>query len=208
MSLSAVGAAAQSRPAPPEGSSTYLPGSVTVPYTVAKTDCRALFFGRYARPGTDGPYEKDRVGCWMKQRTLLRHLDQAVGDAVLVIPHLAVTHPTLLCAMVSLLLLPGQPVREKDLVPNALRCLNELWSGGMPQQDGCGTHASVVDAALGRFHCGARQTCAEQPTADDRAVLNDLLGGIDYHVESSGFTPPVITGGTTASHQVAGAQWC
>ena len=37
-----------------------------------------------------------------------------------------------------------------------------------------------------------RRLCAEQPTADDRAVLNDLLGGIDpYRVECSGFTPLV-----------------
>ena len=34
--------------------------------------------------------------------------------------------------------------------------------------------------------------CAEQLTSDDRAVLNDLLGGIDpYRVECSGFTPLV-----------------
>ena len=49
--------------------------------------------------------------------------------------------PTLFSAMASLLmellrhavrLLPGQPVREEDLVQNAVRCLNELRSGGMP----------------------------------------------------------------------------
>ena len=62
----------------------------------------------------------------------------------------------------------------------------------MPQQGGCGSHASMVDAALRRFHCGARRMCAEQPTADDPAVLNDLLGRIDpYRVESSRFTPLV-----------------
>ena len=85
--------------------------------------------------------------------------------------------------------LPGQIVREEDLVQNAVRCFNELRSGSMPQQGGRGAHASVVEAALGRFHCGVRRMCAEQPTADDRTVLIDLLGGIDPHrVESSGFT--------------------
>ena len=62
----------------------------------------------------------------------------------------------------------------------------------MPQQGDCGADASVVDAACGRFHCGVRRMCAEQPTADDRVVLNDLLGGIDpCRVECSGFTPLV-----------------
>ena len=55
-----------------------------------------------------------------------------------------------------------------------------------------GADALAVDAARGRFRCGARRTCAEQATADDRGVLNDLLGGIDPHrVECSGFTPLV-----------------
>ena len=113
-------------------------------------------------------------------------------------------------------LFPGQPVREEDLVHNAVRCLNELGSGGVRQQGVCGAHASTVDATLGRFHCGARRMCTEQPTADGRVVLNDLLGGFDpYRVECSGFTPLVErlllgAGGcvTAASHQAAGVQRC
>ena len=54
-------------------------------------------------------------------------------------------------------LLPGEPVREED----AMRCFNEHRSGGVPQQGGCGAHASVVEAA-GRFHCGGRRKSAEQ----------------------------------------------
>ena len=53
---------------------------------------------------------------------------------------------------------------EEDLVQNAVRCLHELRSGGMPQRGVCGAHASVVDAALGGFLCGARRMCAEQAT--------------------------------------------
>ena len=48
-------------------------------------------------------------------------------------------------------LLPGQLVREEDLVQNAVRCLDEVRSGGMPQQGVCGARASVVDVALEGF---------------------------------------------------------
>ena len=43
----------------------------------------------------------------------------------------------------------------------------------------CGANALVVGAALGRINFVVRRMCAEQSTADDPAVVTDLLGGID-----------------------------
>ena len=68
-------------------------------------------------------------------------------------------------------LLPGQHVLKRTLCRTLCVASTSLGVGG--------AHASVCQAALGRFHCGSRRVCAEQPTADDRAVLHDLLGGID-----------------------------
>ena len=61
----------------------------------------------------------------------LRRSSQASGVEVI---HSPFTH--------TVRLLPGQPVRKEDLVQDAVRCLNEFRSGGMPQQGVCGVDAS------------------------------------------------------------------
>ena len=66
-------------------------------------------------------------------------------------------------------LLPGQPVREEDLVQNVVRCLNELRSGGMPQQCVCRVVCSGLTPLLERLLSLPAEGAAPQ-------LLTKLLG--------------------------------
>ena len=121
-----------------------------------------------------------------KQRTTVsRRLSQAARFVVFPVRHLTVRHSrSALCNGQALARTssphrasyPWQLVREEDLVQNAVRPSGS-FGVGVPQNAGCGFTAQ-------------RDVCAwSSPPLMDRALLHDLLGGIDPNlVESSGFT--------------------